>query len=230
MKFSEYETFFSQPRMARFLTATANDLAKAKKLYRANLLISESFLPLLSAFEVCLRNQLNTQLCSHFRRHDWILVEKSGFMMDPCLRPRFELRSQVTRAESKLAGERRTISNSTVLAEQSFGFWVSLFEPSHFRLLRGIPILIFPYKPRTTNRRDLLNALHRIRRFRNRIYHNEPICFDRSGFSLTLAKEALNDLKNLSAWIDPNFHSWMLMNSRADRVIARQESMMLGAT
>jgi Abi-like protein len=225
MRFLDYEQFFSQPRMARYLTAAKGDLLLAKRMYRANIAISAAFSPLLSAFEVCLRNQLNQQLALHFGRRDWILRETAGFMSDASLGPAHRMREDITRAERKLRFERRAASGANVLAEQTLGFWVSLFEPSHYRLLRGIPIQAFANMPTRHGRSEVFNALHTIRKFRNRVYHNEPVCFDSGKFDLKLVCAVLKNLQELSIWIDPRFGSWMVGISQVDRLIKRFASL-----
>ncbi len=51
--------YLSRPRYNRYLIATASNNDKAKKLYNANLRLAQSFHPILSQFEVVLRNSLN---------------------------------------------------------------------------------------------------------------------------------------------------------------------------
>ena len=66
-------TYLSRPRYNRYLAATANDKERAKKLYNANIRLAQSFHPILSQFEVILRNSLNLKLSAHFGDIDWII-------------------------------------------------------------------------------------------------------------------------------------------------------------
>ena len=57
-------------------------------LYFANMKIAQAFHPLLSSFEVILRNQLHYALARHFsdgnwiiNQKNWIINQKSGFMV-----------------------------------------------------------------------------------------------------------------------------------------------------
>lgn len=50
-------------------------------LYFANMKIAQAFHPLLSSFEVILRNQLHYALARHFSDGNWIVNQKSGFMV-----------------------------------------------------------------------------------------------------------------------------------------------------
>lgn len=51
--------YLSRPRYNRYLIATSNSSNNSKKLYNANLRLAQSFHPILSQFEVVLRNSLN---------------------------------------------------------------------------------------------------------------------------------------------------------------------------
>lgn len=224
MRFSEYELLFSQARMARFLTAAGGDVRMAKRYYRANLAISEAFLPVLSAFEVALRNRLHIELSRHFGKANWILLEKDGFMRDFALGPDYRMRGDVTRAVDRLLRERRPPNRNNVLAEQTLGFWVSMFDPKPYRLLKGVPIQVFAHRPRRYGRLELANDLHRVRLFRNRVFHNEPICFDKVGFSLSEPHAIMHTLFDLAAWMDASLLEWLTTHTRTQTVLARQAS------
>ena len=57
---------FSRPRYNRYLNATGNNNERAKKLYNANIRLAQAFHPILSQFEVVLRNSLNISLSIYF--------------------------------------------------------------------------------------------------------------------------------------------------------------------
>ena len=95
-------TYLSRPRYNRYLAATANDKERAKKLYNANIRLAQSFHPILSQFEVILRNSLNLKLSAHFGDIDWIINQKSGFMRHNSLRnSHFFLKTCVQKSENK---------------------------------------------------------------------------------------------------------------------------------
>jgi hypothetical protein len=58
--------YLSRPRHNRYLNATGNDKNRAKRLYNANIKLAQATHPILTQFEVVLRNSLNLQLSSHF--------------------------------------------------------------------------------------------------------------------------------------------------------------------
>ena len=202
MKYEDVEKLVSQPRLDRYLIACGNSKLKAKKLYSANLRVAQSFYPVLNLFEIILRNRIHYQLSGHFTNPDWIIVEKNGFMNHNSLRPSgFYLRNQVIKAERKISRRRRRITTGKVIAEQTFGFWTTLFEPHHYRLVGGSRINCFPSNPTTANRRSISVKLQKIRDFRNRIYHNESICFDGTSIDFDQAESAKNSLFDLLTWI-----------------------------
>lgn len=146
---------------------------------------------------------MHYRVSGHFADPNWIINEKRGFMSDPSLRPsRFRLRKKVERAERGIRRSGGSVTAGKVIAEQSFGFWTSLFEVHHYRLIGGVVINAFPNKPAHINRAAIANKLNDIRRFRNRIYHNEPICFDNSNIDFSQVNKVRDDIYELLLWID----------------------------
>ena len=177
MKYHTLEKYASVQRMARFYAATGSK-TEAVELYRVNLPVSQAFYPILNLTEIFLRNSLYASIENHFSNSDWIIIEKSGFMDSHSLaRSGYYLKNCVIKAENKMLRKGISISADKVMAEQSFGFWVSLFEPAHYKLTGGSVIQSFPHKPARINRKAIFSILSKIRDFRNRIYHNEPVCF-----------------------------------------------------
>ena len=203
MNYKKLEYYISQPRLNRFLAASCNSKIKARKLYHANLIVAQSFYPVLNLFEVFFRNVCNYQISAQFANPNWIITEKNGFMSSQSLsRSKFYLKNSVSNAERNIIRKGGTVTAGKVLAEQSFGFWTSFFEPHHYRLVGGIVIHCFPNKPTNVNRSILSQKLDRIRDFRNRIYHNEPICFNGNNIDFAYATQIKNELYELLNWID----------------------------
>ncbi|MFM9946880.1 MAG: hypothetical protein ACKV1O_02980 [Saprospiraceae bacterium] len=169
--------FISIPRFEKYVISCGGDHDLAFELYNSNLLISKSFYPLLSVFEVSLRNRLDTILSTYFQDSDWILNQKSGFMSDTKLGKRFITRQQVHLGEESL--KRKGVRNvrSQIVTELTLAFWVRLFQGDHFGLLKAEPKKAFLNIPRGTKRDVIHKTLKTVLDFRNRIYHNEPICF-----------------------------------------------------
>jgi hypothetical protein len=122
---------------------------------------------------------VNHQVSLHFSNPNWIIMEKNGFMNHPSLiKSKFFLKSSIIKAENTIRKKDGVVTAGKIIAEQSFGFWTSLFESHHYKLIGGVVINCFPNKPNHVSRNILNQKLNRIREFRNRVYHNEPICFN----------------------------------------------------
>jgi len=210
MEYNKLEYYLSQPRLNRFLLASVNSKIKAQKLYRANLRVAQSFYPILNLFEIFLRNICNYQVSSHFANPNWIITEKNGFMSDTSLTAsRFFLKNSVGNAERTIRRKGGLVTAGKVVAEQSFGFWTSLFDPHHYRLIGGIVIHSFNNKPSGINRSVLSQKLNRIREFRNRVYHNEPICFNGNAIDFTYAENIKDEIYELLSWIDSDLTNYV---------------------
>lgn len=210
MRYSKLEYYLSQPRLQRFLLATGNSRIKAQKLYRVNLRVSQAFYPILNLFEIFLRNSVNYHISSHFSNPNWIISEKTGFMSNPSLAPsHFFLKKSIQKAERAIRRKGSVVTSGKVIAEQSFGFWTSLFDTHHFRLIGGSPIQAFPMKPAHANRRVINKKLNKIREFRNRIYHNEPICFNGHRVDFSNAQDIINEIYELLSWIDEDLTGYI---------------------
>ena len=209
MKYQIFEKYASVPRMNRFFVATGTK-SGALDLYRANLQVSQAFYPILNLTETFLRNSLYACIESHFSNPDWIISEKNGFMSNPSLAySGYYLKNCVMNAENKMQRKGITVSAARVLAEQSFGFWVSLFEPVHYRLVGGSVIHSFPHKPAHINRKTIFLMLGKIRDFRNRIYHNEPICFSGTSVDFSHARQIRNDIFDMLDWMNPDIQKYV---------------------
>ncbi len=203
MQYQKLEYFISQPRLDRFLHACAGSPQRTESLYQANLKVAESFYSVLNLFEVFLRNRINTELSNHFGNPDWILVEKNGFMSNASLvKSQFYLRKEVLTAEKRLIMRKKQITSGLVIAEQSLGFWTSLFDTHHYKILAGSIIHCFPNKPNNIQRKQINIILYDIRDFRNRVYHNEPICFNGSTIDFTRAIRIREDIYKILNWMD----------------------------
>lgn len=197
-------TYLSRPRYNRYLVATSNDNERAKKLYNANIRLAQSFHPILSQFEVVLRNSLNLKLSTHFGDIDWIINQKSGFMRHNSLKnSNFFLKTSIHKTENKLNRRRIPITSGKIISDQTFGFWIAFFLSHHYALVGGQPIHIFAHKPPFEDRASIYSKLDEIRSFRNRVNHCEPICFLGNHIDCSEALEIRTKLFNLIEWIDP---------------------------
>lgn len=213
MEYAKLELYASKPRLDRFLNACNGSQEKCQSLYQANLNIAKSFYPVLNLFEVFLRNRINTELSSYFGTADWILNQKNGFMADPSLSgTKLYLQREVLTAERRLTVRRKPITAGLVIAEQSLGFWTSLFNTHHYRILSGSVIHCFPDKPNNIQRKQINLILDDIRDFRNRVYHNEPVCFSGNTISFTKANQIRDDIYQILNWMDSDASAYVMQS------------------
>jgi hypothetical protein len=59
VRYIDFESIISVPRMLRYKTACGNDSKKAMTLYRLNLRLSQELFTIISCFEISLRNAID---------------------------------------------------------------------------------------------------------------------------------------------------------------------------
>ena len=77
----------------------------------------------------------------------------------------------------------------------------------------------FPNKPANANRSTIGQKLERIREFRNRIYHNEPICFNGNDIDFTYVTVIKAELYELLDWIDNDLPTYVKSFDSVDNKI-----------
>ncbi|MDQ3576699.1 MAG: hypothetical protein M3443_03670 [Actinomycetota bacterium] len=154
----------SVPRFAPYLAKTGGDLRAAIQLYWWNVGVSAAFYAPLHCLEMTLRNAVHQQLAVKFGRIDWWEIaplNKSGFRV-------------VGDTRSKLATRARPSTADDMVAELSFGFWVSFVSNTYHRSV-WVPCLHKAFPFYRGRRGPLHSDLHTMLLFRNRIMHHEPI-------------------------------------------------------
>lgn len=213
MNYKKFSRIYSISRVSRYQKAANGDKKKAMAMYYANARLAQAFLPLISFFEVVLRNQLHYALAHHFNDIMWLVDQKNGFMSNPSLTHVVKktgkvkvndfLKKEVERSEKSLIQKHRNVTAGRVIAELNFGFWNSLYETHHYALLKGIPGTIFRSLPSGIGRKEINLRIREIRNLRNRISHNEPLCFKDKAFDLTYVNEMYTMISDFLSWIDP---------------------------
>jgi len=132
----------------------------------------------------------------HFKDANWAINK------------RYSLPDMMTKeilfAEKRLIDKGGLVTNSKIIADQTLGFWTGQLEKSNFKKLAGCPIQAFGHLPKDKNRTDISNRLNQVRIFRNRINHNEPICFSEATVDLRYAEDVHQKIYELLDWIDPD--------------------------
>lgn len=213
MKYKKFVRLYSNSRILKYYKATGKNPSKAIKLYNANLKISQAFYPLLGCLEVILRNQLHYALAKSFNDSNWIINQKTGFMIHPSLTYKnqkkktvknYYLLNNVQDAEKNLTKKRVVLTPGRIIAEQTLGFWTSMYDKTHYTILKGIPGSIFRKLPTGYGRKEISKALKDIRDLRNRISHCEPICFVNGKCDFSYVENTHKTIIDFLSWIDPD--------------------------
>jgi len=171
-----------------------------------NTQIAESLYPLLSNFEVVLRNSINYSFIIHFKSTTW--YENLNYP---------ELTSQINEAKAKIHKKNNQITSDRIVSELTLGFWTSLFNKKYAKDLWKPLMYIFPYFDKQTNQRNIIsNKLNNIRKFRNRIFHFEPICND-----LQLLKNNHYQILELLDGINKDVLVWTKQIDRFDELFIK---------
>jgi hypothetical protein len=202
MTSSEYEGALSPARLNRYVAAVGGDTTKAITLYRLNIQLSQRFYGMLSVFEVCLRNRIDMHYTAHFADMEWLKNQctGTGFLANPAFKAGgFKSRKNVDGAIRSLGVK---YTHDRLVASMTLGFWVNLFAPLQFRLAGQTLHRCFMARPKGTRPKDLYNQLDELLRFRNRIAHAEPICFDVAHQKDTTYAQGIDQLlHSLTQWL-----------------------------
>lgn len=108
--------------------------------------------------------------------------------------------------------KRAPFNGSAIIAELTFGFWTTLFSKKYFEVLNRTPLYAFPARPRGTTWEVINTKLGRVRTFRNRVYHYEPLCFQKDPSTILCFQQMYDvhaDIIELLAWISPDMAQWL---------------------
>lgn len=203
MNINDLEKLFSERRLSTYYKLFPSNKEKAIEYYRINTQISESLYPLLSNLEIALRNSIHNSFSIHYRLVDWFLHFKQPELFD-----------QVNIAQKKIISRNNSITSDKVVAELTFGFWTALFNKQYAKDFWKPLMYAFPLLDKPNKRRDKISyKLNQIRKFRNRIFHYEPICND-----LTLLAKNHHNILEILNWINSDVVSWTKQIDRFDKL------------
>lgn len=176
--------------------------------YLCNLQLSEAMYPTLSVLEVTLRNSLCRELRIMTGRDDWYAI----FPNTPGLA---NLNKYITQASKRISGRHELVSPSKITAELTLGFWVSLLNSEYERVLWKDIRRAFPFMPKKLRQRKNISApLNRFRAFRDRVFHNESICWN-----LYRVEKINNEIITILGWMNKDVPEWLTLSDRFDSVI-----------
>lgn len=198
------ENSISHERLSTYLKAANNDKGHALELYIWNTEISAAFYNPLQSLEITLRNSLHNRLSQTFGRNDWyaqINLQQRDLDI-------------VRKAEVTVRKLHRSVNPSHVVAELSFGFWLSLLNRRYHQQL-WIPSLSKAFPHAHLSRADIVKQLDHLRLLRNRIAHHEPV------FKRHLKQDHHSILTAIS-WICPDTAAWTKAYSTVLEILNRQ--------
>lgn len=192
-----YEKVFSVKRMERYFRLHKSE-KKAILHYYCNIELAESFYSTLSVLEVSLRNALSRELQKMTGREDWYELFKIETNLS-------RLNYYIEQAKRQILNRSEEVIPSKIIAELTLGFWVTLLNSEYERLLWKHLRKAFPCMPKKMRqRKNLSTPLNTIRRFRNRVFHNESICWN-----LEMVSSIHDSITNVMGWINKDLPDWI---------------------
>lgn len=189
----------SAPRFATYLNAAAQDVDKALDLYRWNAQVSSSFFLPLQICEVAVRNGVAEAIeFVHPANWPW----DPGFVRSV---PKHKIGFSPANELSKVARTHRTTGK--VVADLNFAFWQHMFTVGQDQRL-WVPHFATAFPGYDKNltiplaRAEMHTDIDKVRAFRNRIAHHEPI------FSRNLVTE-YERIRQLVEWRRPAAATWL---------------------
>ena len=198
-----FEKIFSAKRMERCFSLYPDNENRAILHYRCNLQLAEAFYVSLSVLEVTLRNALCRELETMTGREDWYAI----FPTTPGLT---KLNRYITQASRQIAERHERITPSKIVAELTFGFWVSLLNSEYERLLWKDLRRAFPFMPKhERKRKNVSTPLNQFRTIRNRVFHNESICWN-----IYHVENIHQNMTTMIGWINKDVPNWLAETDR----------------
>ncbi|MDF9831211.1 hypothetical protein [Parabacteroides sp. PF5-6] len=170
MKYSEYEKALSIPRLNKYKVACQGNKNKTLILYRYNIKLCQKFHGVLGVLEIILRNAIDEHYKTLFLDNDWLITQATNGFLHSSKNDIFRERDKLLRMN--------TYTHEKLVASLSFGAWTIMFSKHLYRLGGKTLLQIFPNKAHGLNQKQIYKDLDKIRVFRNRIAHHEPICFN----------------------------------------------------
>lgn len=150
-----------------------------------------------------MRNALSRELETMTGRPDWYAVFPTTSGLS-------NLNRYITQASKQIVGRHESITPAKIVAELTLGSWVSLLNSEYERLLWKDLRRAFPYMPKKDRQRKNISApLNTFRSFRNRVFHNESVCWN-----LHRVEEIHKEMITVMGWMNKDVPGWL---SQVDR-------------
>lgn len=210
--FKNIEKSISVARLSTYKNHSKSN-TEAVGNYILNAKISENFYFLLQNLEVSLRNAIYNGFKKNYQNKDFFYLNETN------TRNRYLSRQEKHSREcwKMLCGAKYNLRNvrindGKIIAELNFGFWTKLLlstDRKYMNMWRIIFSDVFPnYKILNSVDRDKMligRKIDKIRLFRNRIFHYEPI------FNQLNLEDIHDAIIEVIAWIDKDMYHLSLM-------------------
>lgn len=187
------QSTISAERLSTYLAATNGNIGDALLLYGWNADISGALYTPLQGLEITLRNALHDVLSSAY---------STGWYANPSVPLDSYAITDIAKAKATLQRRNAIITSPNMIAELSFGFWVSLLAGTYHNSL-WTPVLhkAFPNLSGMKHK-AVYHTLNHLRKPRNRIAHHEPI------FKRHLQADYISIITAIQ-WISPETAQWV---------------------
>lgn len=206
MKYQDFESIMSIPRMNRYKQASGGNTRKAMTLYRKNLRLSQEMFTVISCFEIALRNAIDKHYLTVLGENWLVNGASTGGIFD-------DRTCRVTRGiiNDTIRDLGAYCNHNKLVAALNFGFWRYMFGAHQYRRTGRTLLQIFPGRPRSSafvnyNHTYIFQELAKINKIRNRIAHHEPICFQRNSITkdTSFIRQYYSGILQLFQWMGIN--------------------------
>ena len=169
----------------------------------------EAFHLPIQAVEIALRNRINSVLVGSFGADWW---QEPRFLTQSDKRQN----DAIVEVKARITKRGQILVTGQIVAGLSFGFWVSMLDARYNPAVWSHHLVAgFPNLPKTASRDDLQKVARRIARFRNRIWHHEPIFKANISEEYSVCMRALEWLcPHKLRWIKPQCKVMSMLRSR----------------
>lgn len=196
-------------RLQEYEELCGHNIVAALRLHCWNTEVSEAFYGSLQYLELGLRNAMDRELVALLGAAWWDAA---------LIRAHYVLAHKIDAAREDLRRRRKPVTPDRLVGKVPLGFWVALLGSGgrnqyETRLWR--PALRHAFPGYHGSRKDLYKELDRIRTFRNRIAHHQPI------HHRHLEADHASILR-LTGYISPELERRVRRHSRVPEVLARR--------
>jgi len=182
----EFEKIVSPERLGSYKYSDNDSMELILRRYIFNVKVSEALYPVLSALEIALRNNIHNAVAK-IKGENWLLLE---YEQQKILSA--NERNLLIEAYNKLSKKHSNlpVTESRLVAELTFGFWVNLCKKSYKNSLWDKAEFfsnVFPYfddnfkSPTWDKTKVIFPELKNILILRNRVFHHEIIINNKDG-------------------------------------------------